>query len=59
MLLYLSARGIFEYYHSGRGLSASFADEYAKYFDEDIYNIDAKKYHKQLTKQTKNQAAFC
>ena len=29
-------RAIFDYFHSGRGLSASFADEYAKYFDEEI-----------------------
>lgn len=29
-------RNIFNYFHSGRGLSASFADEYAKYFNEDI-----------------------
>ena len=29
-------RAIFDYFHSGRGLSASFADEYAKYFDEQI-----------------------
>ena len=29
-------RSIFNYFHSGRGLSASFADEYAKYFDEQI-----------------------
>ena len=27
---------IFNYFHSGRGLSASFADEYAKYFNEDV-----------------------
>ena len=26
-------RSIFNYFHSGRGLSASFADEYAKYFN--------------------------
>lgn len=29
-------RAIFDYFHSGRGLSASFADEYAKYFNEDV-----------------------
>jgi len=29
-------RAIFDYFHSGRGLSASFADEYAKHFDEVI-----------------------
>ena len=29
-------RSIFNYFHSGRGLSASFADNYAKYFDEEI-----------------------
>ena len=29
-------RSIFNYFHSGRGLSASFADEYAKYFNEDV-----------------------
>lgn len=29
-------RPIFGYYHSGIGLSASFADEYAKYFGEEI-----------------------
>ncbi len=29
-------RRIWGYYHSGVGLSASFADEYAKHFDEDI-----------------------
>lgn len=29
-------RSVFNYFHSGRGLSASFADEYAKYFNEDI-----------------------
>ena len=29
-------RQIFGYFHSGIGLSASFADEYAKYFNEDI-----------------------
>ncbi len=29
-------RNIFTYFHSGRGLSASFADEYAKHFEEQI-----------------------
>ena len=29
-------RSIFNYFHSGRGLGASFADEYAKHFNEDI-----------------------
>lgn len=29
-------RSIFNYFHSGIGLSASFADEYAKYFNEDV-----------------------
>lgn len=29
-------RNIFTYFHSGRGLSASFADEYAKHFGEQI-----------------------
>lgn len=29
-------RAIFDYFHSGRGLSASFADEYAKHFNENI-----------------------
>lgn len=29
-------RGIFSYFHSGVGLAASFADEYAKYFNEEI-----------------------
>lgn len=29
-------RASFDYFHSGRGLSASFADEYAKHFDEVI-----------------------
>lgn len=29
-------RSIFNYFHSGRGLSASFADEYAKCFNEDV-----------------------
>ena len=29
-------RAIFDYFHSGRGLSASFADEYAKFFNEDV-----------------------
>lgn len=29
-------RPIFSYYHSGVGLSASFADEYAKHFNEDV-----------------------
>lgn len=29
-------RSIWGYYHSGRGLAASFADEYAKHFDEKI-----------------------
>ena len=29
-------RSIFNYFHSGRGLSASFADEYAKRFDEQV-----------------------
>ena len=29
-------RGIFGYFHSGVGLAASFADEYAKYFNEEI-----------------------
>ena len=29
-------RQIFGFFHSGVGLSASFADEYAKYFNEDI-----------------------
>ena len=29
-------RAIFDYFHSGRGLSASFADEYANCFKEDI-----------------------
>ena len=29
-------RSIFIYYHSGIGLAASFADEYAKYYDEEI-----------------------
>lgn len=29
-------RPIFTYFHSGVGLSASFADEYAKYFNEEI-----------------------
>ena len=29
-------RGIFTYLHSGVGLAASFADEYAKHFNEEI-----------------------
>ena len=29
-------RSIFDYFHSGRGLSVLFADEYAKKFDEEI-----------------------
>ena len=29
-------RGIFDYFHSGVGLAASFADEYAKHFNEEI-----------------------
>ena len=29
-------RGIFDYFHSGVGLAASFADAYAKYFNEEI-----------------------
>ena len=29
-------RGIFTYFHSGVGLAASFADEYAKHFNEEI-----------------------
>ena len=29
-------RAVFDYFHSGRGLSASFADEYAKHFDESV-----------------------
>ena len=29
-------RGIFDYFHSGIGLAASFADEYAKHFGEEI-----------------------
>ena len=29
-------RGVFIYYHSGVGLSASFADEYAKYYGEEV-----------------------
>lgn len=29
-------RSVFSYFHSGRGLSASFADEYAKYFNEAV-----------------------
>ena len=29
-------RGIFDYFHSGIGLAASFADEYAKHFNEEI-----------------------
>ena len=29
-------RAIFDYFHSGRGLSASFADEYAKHFNEKV-----------------------
>ena len=29
-------RGVFIYYHSGVGLSASFADEYAKHFGEEV-----------------------
>lgn len=29
-------RGIFDYFHSGRGIGASFADEYAKHFKENV-----------------------
>ena len=29
-------RGIFDYFHSGVGLAASFADAYAKHFNEEI-----------------------
>ena len=29
-------RGVFDYFHSGVGLAASFADEYAKHFNEEI-----------------------
>ena len=29
-------RGVFIYYHSGVGLAASFADEYAKYYGEEV-----------------------
>ena len=29
-------RGVFVYYHSGVGLGASFADEYAKHFNEEV-----------------------
>ena len=29
-------RGVFDYYNSGIGLAASFADEYTKHFDEEI-----------------------
>lgn len=29
-------RAIFDYFHSGRGLSASFADEFANHYDEEI-----------------------
>ena len=40
-------RGIFDYFHSGVGLAASFADEYAKHYGEEIGNrkksIEAKK----------------
>ena len=29
-------RSIFSFYHSGVGLSASFADKYARHFDEEV-----------------------